>query len=247
MMKSSPYYNLRRCLVAGGLAFYGAFLPAQQLSVSPLRVTFKSEQNSETLTIRNPSTVPLTIQPKVMQWSQVAGKDVLEATRDVLVAPPLVEIAPGETQIIRIALRRAPDAVQELSYRILLQQVVAPKRADSTGINFAFNVSLPIFVLPAVAEGTPAPTAQLQWAAKLSDKMLLLSANNTGALHLQVKKYRVESATGVSESQQMQYVLPGRQQEFAVKAPAGISGAGQKVTIVADTDAGEIRREALIQ
>jgi fimbrial chaperone protein len=210
---------------------------AQQVSVTPLRVLFKGEQQSDVITMRNTSKEAFTVQPKVVKWSQKDGVDVFEPTRDILVAPPIVEIGAGESQVIRLALRRAPDASQELSYRIFLQQVGVEKKGNSTGVSFAWNLSLPIFVLPTV----PA-IADLQWAAQANGKTISLTATNPSLTHVQIKKIKLESSVGTSEVGQMFYLLPGQQGKVVMPAPAG---AIQKVTVIADTDAGEIRREVM--
>jgi fimbrial chaperone protein len=210
---------------------------AQQVSVTPLRVLFKGEQQSDVITMRNTSKEAFTVQPKVVKWSQKDGVDVFEPTRDILVAPPIVEIGAGESQVIRLALRRAPDGSQELSYRIFLQQVGVEKKSNSTGVSFAWNLSLPIFVLPTV----PA-IADLQWAAQANGKTISLTATNPSLTHVQIKKIKLESSVGTSEVGQMFYLLPGQQGKVVMPAPAG---AIQKVTVIADTDAGEIRREVM--
>jgi fimbrial chaperone protein len=213
---------------------------AQQVSVSPLRVTFNTDQQSEILTVRNTSKQAFTIQPKVMKWSQKDGQDVMEATRDVLVAPPIVEVPAGESQVIRLALKRTPEAGKELTYRLFIQQVAAPQKLNTTGLTFAWNLSLPVFVTP--SDGRLTPT--LQWNGAINGKTLAFTATNSGSMHIQVKKLRIESSAGVSESSQMFYLLPAQQLKVAVLAPAGV---GRSVVLVADTDAGELKQEVLLQ
>jgi fimbrial chaperone protein len=213
---------------------------AQQVSVSPLRITFKNDQQSEIVTIRNTSKQTFTIQPKVLRWSQKDGQDVHEASRDVIVAPPIVEVPAGETQVIRLALKRAPEANRELSYRLFIQQVVAPQKFNSTGLSFAWNLSLPIFVLPTDAAITP----KLQWNGSVVGKTMTLTATNTGGAHIQVKKVRVETSAGVSESGQMFYLLPSQQLKLAVPVPGGL---GKSVVLVADTDVGEMKQEVALE
>jgi fimbrial chaperone protein len=222
---------------------FSAFLNtsfAQQVSVAPLRVTFKTDQQSEIVTIRNTSKQAFTIQPKVMRWSQKDGQDIHEATRDVIVAPPIVEVPAGETQVIRLALKRPPEAKTELTYRLFIQQVMAPQKFNSTGLSFAWNLSLPVFVAPTDASIAPS----LQWSGAVNGKTMSLTAVNAGTAHIQVKKIRVETSAGVSESGQMFYLLPAQQLKLAVPVPGGL---GRSVTLVADTDIGELKQEVVLQ
>jgi fimbrial chaperone protein len=220
-------------------AFLGTSV-AQQVSVAPLRVTFKTDQQSEIVTIRNTSKQAFTIQPKVMRWSQKDGQDIHEATRDVIVAPPIVEVSAGETQVIRLALKRPPEAKAELTYRLFIQQVMAPQKFNSTGLSFAWNLSLPVFVAPTDATITPI----LQWNGAVNGKTMSLTATNSGASHIQVKKIRVETSAGVSEGGQMFYLLPAQQLKLAVPVPGGL---GKSVTLIADTDIGELKQEVVLQ
>jgi fimbrial chaperone protein len=227
-------------LLSLGALLLSATVYAQQVSISPLRVTFKGDQQSEILTLRNVSNAPFTVQPKVMKWSQRDGKDVFEPTREVLVAPPIVEVPAGETQVIRLSLRRAPDSKEELSYRVFVQQVAAPQRNNSSMLSFSWNLSLPIFVAPLNDVSTP----NLEWVGQINGKNLELAVTNPGVQHIQVKSIKVESAVASTSSAQMIYVLGGQTDKLTVTAPAGTS---DKVTIVANTDAGEIRREVAIR
>jgi fimbrial chaperone protein len=216
------------------------FALAQQVLVSPLRVSFKSEQQSEIVSIRNTSKETFTVQPKIMKWSQKDGKDVFEPTRDLLVAPPLVDVAAGESQVIRVALKRPPEPGNELTYRLFIQQVVAPQKQSTTALAFSWNLSLPIFVTTADSSAV----ASLKWNGSVSGKTMTLTAVNSGSMHVQVKKLRVESSAGVSASEQMFYLLPAQQLKLAVPIPAGL---GKSVTLIADTDAGEMKQEVILQ
>jgi fimbrial chaperone protein len=240
-MISSQVKNSARAVVM--FIFFCASLNAanaQQVSVSPLRITFKNDQQSEIVTIRNTSKQTFTIQPKVLRWTQKDGQDVHEPSRDVIVAPPIVEVPAGETQVIRLALMRAPEANRELSYRLFIQQVVAPQKFNSTGLSFAWNLSLPIFVLPTNTAITP----KLQWNGSVAGKTMTLTATNTGGAHIQVKKVRVETSAGVSESGQMFYLLPSQQLKLAVPVPGGL---GKSVVLIADTDVGEMKQEVALE
>jgi fimbrial chaperone protein len=213
---------------------------AQQVSVAPLRVNFKGDQQSEVLTLRNVSATPFTVQPKVVKWSQVDGKDVFEPTRDVLVAPPFADIPGGEAQVIRFSLRRPPSAQEELTYRVLLQQVVSPNAASGASVTFAWTLSLPIFVAP-VKEVSP---ANLVVVGRSNGKNVDLAISNTGLSHIQVKSVKLESSVGSSSGGQMVYLLAGQSNKLSVPAPAGKS---ERLTLIADTDAGEVRREVVLQ
>jgi fimbrial chaperone protein len=45
---------------------------------------------------------------QLFAWSQDAGQDILQPTTDLLVSPPVFTVQPGQSQLLRIALRGAP-------------------------------------------------------------------------------------------------------------------------------------------
>src|SRR5690606_41692519 len=77
------------------------------------------------------------------------NEHVLEPRREVLLAPPIFTIPPGETQTLRIGLRRSPDPNQQLSYRLLLHELPPPLPEGFQGLRMAMRMSLPVFVTPA--------------------------------------------------------------------------------------------------
>jgi fimbrial chaperone protein len=59
------------------------------------------------MTLRNDGPSPVTAQSRVFRWSQIDGQDNLQSSRDIVVSPPAVLLAPGVTQVIRVVQNRA--------------------------------------------------------------------------------------------------------------------------------------------
>ena len=55
-------------------------------------------QAANTLTF----TTPLTVQARLFGWKQNKGKEGYFRTRDVVVSPPILRLAPGKTGIVRV-------------------------------------------------------------------------------------------------------------------------------------------------
>ncbi len=66
---------------------------------------------------------PVVVQIRVVRWSQKGGAEQLEDTRELLVTPPVLQIPANSQQIVRVALRREPDGAQELTYRVIFEEV----------------------------------------------------------------------------------------------------------------------------
>lgn len=191
---------------------------AGSFSISPIRVEFSGRDRVQVLTVRNEEPHSVVVQVRAVAWSQAAGDDVLEDTRDLLVTPPVFTLPANGQQIVRVALRRAVDPERELNYRLLLDEVPQPPSAEFTGLQVALRLSLPVFVQPARRAG-PALVWQAVWQ---SDGHLRLKARNEGGAHAQVLDFVVEAADSASLSLHnavARYLLPGSEAEWLLDVP----------------------------
>lgn len=197
----------------------------EQVSVFPTRIDFAAGKQSASVTVGNNTSRTLTLQPSAVRWQQIAGEEQQEPTRDVLTAPPLVEIAPGAQQVVRLSLRVPPDANRELPYRLLLREVPpADKDGNAASVKFLLNLSLPVFVAPSTAVAAPKIVAQATYrpAARNSKQpgSLSLLFSNSGSGHVQVTE--IISASGPSLAA-MFYVLPGGERRVELPWPDGLA------------------------
>lgn len=197
--------------IACGLAALTALSPAAvagTFTISPLRVDFSGNAGTAALTVRNEDAVAVVVQAEGLAWSQDGGEDALTATRDLLVSPAVFTLAPGGSQLVRVALRRPVDPVRELAYRLVLQEVPQAARADFTGLQVSLRLSVPVFVAPS-APAEP----ELTWsAARSATGRLELSAHNGGAAHARIHRFALKSVptdAPVAGQPALAYVLPG--------------------------------------
>ena len=138
-------FGLAACFFASAASYAGS------ISVSPVRIDLSTAQRSVALNVHNDCDQSAVVQTQLMSWTQAENEDRLDPTNDVIASPPIFTIGPGASQIVRVALRRAPDAARETPYRILLNEVPGPPQPGFTGAQFALKISLPIFVAAAAA------------------------------------------------------------------------------------------------
>ncbi len=202
------------------------------MTVFPLRVTFDASKTSEVVTVRNSDTKPLLLQPSVVKWSQVDGQDVFEPTRDVLLAPPLVEIPPGESQTVRVVLRREADATTQASYRLVLQEV--PRKNESIGqqVVMALKITLPVFLT------AKTPTPAILTASALQGGSVI-KFKNSGKSHIQIKSLLVsDNAEQIAKSETMFYVLPGQTIQLKVDPKGKVLKGTERLELI--TDSGDL-------
>jgi fimbrial chaperone protein len=123
----------------------------QELSVQPVNIFLAPGQKATSLSVTNTGKSETGIQIRTFDWNQKGDDDQLVASQIVVASPPLITIAPGSTQVVRLILRQAPRD-QEATYRILLDQLPPPPEAGV--VRVVLRMSIPIFAMP-VARAAP--------------------------------------------------------------------------------------------
>lgn len=203
-------------LIFGALA---ASANASTFNISPIRAELSNSHRTEVLTLTNEEDSPVVVQVRVVRWSQKDGAELLDDTREILATPPVLQIPAMSQQIVRVALRRPPDAAQELTYRIIFEEVPQAAPTDFTGLRVALRLSIPIFVAPAQGKAM----AEVAWASRwLANGQLELAATNNGSGHLQITDFEalfpgsLMPLRGVTSK----YVLPGSRMSWTLTPPA---------------------------
>ena len=235
---------------ACGLFFFvvcAGIANAGTIGVSPVRVTLSDSQKIGSLSVRNDGTEPVTMQMEVLSWSQREGNAVFAATRELLANPPIFTIPAGSSQLVRVGLRRAPDAQRELTYRVILQELPPPPNPDLIGCTYDVTYQPASICFPEI-EAKPV----LLWqAVRTSQGALKISLSNNGNGHIQIKNFKLsllDSAQPWVTLQSSDYVLAGQSRDWIVLAnpenpapPPGVT-----LQLFAQTDAGDIEAEVII-
>jgi len=233
-------------LVAGiCCAFLLAGAHAGSFQIDPVRVELAPNRLSATLVVHNDGSDPAVIRIEARSWRQSNGEDLFESTKEVLVTPPIITIAPGAEQIVRVALRQPIDPQRELSYRIFLQEVPPPPRPGFSGLQVALRISIPVFAKPG-----PAAKPNVGWKASYDAKAraLRLNASNEGNAHLQIQEFKFlqpDSDTVVARHSVASYLLPGQGREWNIKLDPTVH-PGRVLRLKAATDAGDLDQEISI-
>ena len=215
---------------------------AGSFNVSPVRLELSARERTQTLTVRNQGDQPSVVQVQLFAWSQDAGQDILQPTADLLVSPPVFTVQPGQSQLLRIALRGAADPAHQLSYRAVLQEVPSQARPGGPALQVALKISLPVFVEP------PVDTApDLAWEARIDQSgKLELSAHNGGNGHIQLANFTLSnSGTELASEQQVSYILPGQTRTWTLQPNADLASVGS-VKLAGRSDAGDLATEIAI-
>lgn len=213
---------------------------AGSFEVNPIRIDLSANTRSAALSVRNSGAEAVVVQASIVSWTQENGQDVYAPTKEILGTPPIATIPPGGEQILRLGMRRAPDAVNELTYRLFLQEVPPPPKPGFQGLQVALRLSLPIFVQP--RQG-PAK-ATLVWNLELQgDDTLRLRLENKGTGHIQVSEialFQRGREQAVASQSSLVYVLPGQSRAWELKSPTVRLKPTDRLRLKVTTDAGSV-------
>jgi fimbrial chaperone protein len=207
------------------LAAVAAPASASTFNISPIRAQLDSSHPTEALTLANADDSPVVVQVHVVSWSQKDGTEQQADTRELLVTPPVLQIPANGQQIVRVALRRPPDSAQELTYRVIFEEVPQAAPADFRGLRVALRLSIPVFVAPAHGKAS----ADLAWQSRwLPNGQLELAATNNGTGHSQIFDFeaRFPGSLMPLRGRASKYVLPGSRMSWILTPPADATRQG---------------------
>lgn len=201
---------------------------AAGLQVSPTTVEVQPERSAGGLTLTNNGSRALTAQARVFRWTQADGQDILEPTTDLAISPPMLELPPGGTQLLRV-IRLGPPPESEASYRVIVDELPLQGQPAGEGaaLRFVLRYSVPVFLAPAGDIATaPVLHAQVIADADPGDRHFRLDNLGNGRAQVADLAYRsadgerIPVAAGLSG-----YVLPGQHRQWALPpALANMSG-----------------------
>jgi fimbrial chaperone protein len=198
---------------------------AANLQISPVMINLRAGQGAAGINLQNLGEAPVYGQVRIYLWEQKDGEDVLTPTQDVVASPPIIQIAPQSSQVIRLVRRSEQLPGAELCYRILIDEIPKDENGAASGVDIRLRYSVPMFVLPADERGTPA----LSWAVEKKEGQWTLRVRNSGTQRAQIGALELSNAAGqqfVVASGLFGYVLAGRVREWRLPTPAAADLSG---------------------
>ncbi|HUP91870.1 MAG TPA: fimbria/pilus periplasmic chaperone [Solimonas sp.] len=214
-----------------GMALAGSF------TVAPVRVQLAAGQRATSVTLTNVSAEPQRIQAEALRWTREGGEDVYHEDAQLLLNPPLFELAPGASQIVRLGFRpgAVPPADRESAFRVYFQEVPKDKAPQGPELRLVLRIGVPVFVAPAQPAG-----AQLDWSAgSEAAGQTRISLTNRGDQHTRISDLKLsQAAMPPAKADGFTYVFPGETYSWLVQTPA--LSTGRAVELDALTDQGPV-------
>lgn len=200
------------------LVMLGGQAGSANLQISPVMISLRAGQGASGITMQNLADTSVYGQVRVYLWEQKDGDDVLTPTQDVVASPPIIEIGPKSSQIIRLVRRSEQLPSSELCYRILIDEIPRAGDAPSSGVDIRLRYSVPMFVLPADERIAPS----LAWTVFRKEGNWMLRVRNSGTQRAQIGALELSNKAGrqfVIAQGLFGYVLAGRVREWRLPTP----------------------------
>lgn len=183
----------------------------------PTLLEISAEEPAAGLWLENRGARPAQVQVRVFAWTQHDGENHYREQDEVVATPPMLAVAPGRRQMIRLSrLGPAPEGLEQ-AYRVVVDEIPDHTAADTgVGVRFQLRYSLPLFVqgapFPAGTDShatASSPAPRLSWALGRDDQGTWLQIDNVGGLRARLTEVGFgEVATPLSEGL-FGYVLAG--------------------------------------
>jgi fimbrial chaperone protein len=208
------------------------------MQITPVVVELSAAEPRATVELKNLSDAPARLELTASAWEQTAsGQTRLAPAPEVVVFPPLLQLAPGEVRKVRVSTTAA-FGPKEQSYRLSIRELPAPQKpGDKAALTFLTRFSLPVFLLPA----RPALRAEIAGTAVRGGKVAL-TIRNTGNTRLSPGTVKIEGldAQGkqvLTAAADVWYVLAGGERALEVALPA--DGCARVRTLAVEVPAGD--------
>lgn len=206
-------------LALAGLLATSAPASASGLQVAPTGLEFTPGGAAQALWLTNTGDSELRAQVRTFKWTQSGGKDELAPTRALVASPPMLTLAPGQRQLVRVIRAGQAATTGEQAFRLLVDEL--PAEAQQAGVQYVLRYSVPVFVTG------PAPVADAQsalsWSIRPGSGALAIEVRNSAQRHVQLTRLDLLPANGTSVALVpglLGYVLAGSTMHWSVNLPA---------------------------
>lgn len=172
-----------------------------------------------TLTVTNTSDSHSIVQADIVRWKKNNTLMSGEQADDIVISPPVFALQPKQSQLLRIAWLANKTIHNQLTYRVILREIVPHQQSitlnSSSKLNIALAFSIPLFIQPPVVD-----TSCLFELNKINSKNSILRLINQGNITLLVSAYElIDNKKFFFGEKTFAYVLPKQEYVWRLTLP----------------------------
>ena len=209
---------------------------AGEWRVSPIRLELGSDARSGMVSVINESKGRFQVQMKAFRWEQDAeGKDQYTETNDLIFFPKIMIFDKAEERALRIGIK-TPAATKEKTYRLFIEEIPEPKKAEGTSISVAIRFGVPIFVKPLKSEAKGEITK-----LELTKGECRVSVKNSGNVHFIIESVQIKGTDSKGKETFTKkldgwYLLNGVSRAYAYSIPKEACTSTAKLDVEVKTN-----------
>lgn len=233
--------SIRLFFLVWALALLMPNLCRAQTSVMiwPLDPVLEDDQRAAALWLENRGTRAVSLQIRVLAWSQNGREESFDSQDGIQPSPPVAVIQPGQRQLVRLMKTVSIPDGTEAGYRILVDELPQTDNGGATeggdgssmGIKLQIRYSVPLFVsgkghwtrARTDRKRDPASAAQpaLSWRTEKQGDDYFLVVSNTGNAHARLTSVQWARGNDVRaiNAGLLGYVLANTQMRWRLQAP----------------------------
>lgn len=234
-MVSNPIKKIIVCSLLGSFLI-PLLVHSGEFRVTPIRLDFDRATKSGVVTIVNEGSDNLNVQMKAFEWIQDAqGKDQYTETNDLIFFPKIMSLEKGEEKILRAGIR-IPATTKEKTYRLFIEEIPEPRKAEGVNVAIAIRFGVPIFVKP-IKEELKGMIEKIE----LSKGILNITVKNTGNTHFIIQAINLKGKNAKGEeifSKELSgwYLLAGASRLYSTPVPEETCKAISKLDVEVRTN-----------
>ncbi|PZO89135.1 MAG: molecular chaperone [Sphingomonas sanxanigenens] len=222
-------FTIRALLIAAAI---GNTPPATAQSgpvlIWPIDPVIANKERATALWLENPGSSPIQFQLRIFAWSQTAFDEHLAPQSDIVATPPIVRIAPGQRQLVRLTKTQSASPPGERAYRVIIDELppAAEQSASGARIQFRMRYAIPLFsygpgLSPPDASGPSRAEPRLNCAIVTSNGQRFIEIRNEGAGHARLVDAGFSNDREPLARGLLGYVLPGASMRWPLSSSSG--------------------------
>lgn len=228
---TSIIFALLCCMLA-------ASAQAGQMQIAPVVVELTAPASASSVQIKNTGNDVMSVQARLFGWTQKKGADSYFRTKDVVVSPPILKLAPGKSGIIRIVrLTKKPISGEE-SYRLIVDELPKLASGKRSTVSLVLRHSIPVFF------SNPASTSrEPSWTAVRRNGKLYIQGTNSGETRVKFSQLKLMDQSGnlITSGRGVNgYILGKSSKSFATNVRKKLTG--RKIQLSAKSNLGNINK-----
>jgi len=228
--KLLSFFILISIIISPSLTFSGDF------RVTPIRLEFDRANKSGVVTVVNEAEEKLSVQMKAFEWTQDAeGKDQYTETNDVIFFPRLMALEKNEERVIRAGIK-IPAISREKTYRLFIEEIPSPQKAEGANIAITIRFGVPIFSKP-IKEDIKGQIEKIELSKGLLNANLVNKGNTHFVINsIEIKGKNDKNETIFSKELSGWYLLNGASRVYATPIPEEVCKGLSKIELDVKTN-----------